>query len=321
MHTTSILAVALLAADTGLAAAVPGRIGTVAQVSGGGRHSIAAKRNANFSPSGPHSFAKAHLKFGKSVPNDTAVAVARINAARVAAKKRTTGSAANTPTSFDSEYLTPVSIGTPAQEFNLDFDTGSSDLWVFSTELPTSEVNGQTQYDPTSSTSATELTGSKWSISYGDGSSSSGNVFTDSVTVGGLTVTSQAVEPAETVSSSFTSDSESDGLLGLAFSTLNTITPTSQTTFFDSAKSSLTSQVFTVDLQHSANGTYNFGFIDSSLHTGDIAYTAVDNSNGFWGFTATSFAVGTGTASTTSITGIADTGTTLMLLPDSVVTT
>lgn len=66
-------------------------------------------------------------------------------------------------------------------------------------------------------------------------------------------------------------------------------------------------------------GTYNFGFIDQAAFTGAIAYTPVDNSQGFWGFTSTGFQVGNGTFQPTSIAGIADTGTTLLLLSDDVV--
>jgi aspergillopepsin I len=97
--------------------------------------------------------------------------------------------------------------------------------WVFSSETPSSESAGHTVYDPSLSSTAQELPGYTWNITYGDGSSSSGNVYTDTVTVGGTTVTNQAVELAEQVSTQFQQDTDSDGLLGLAFSSINTGMP------------------------------------------------------------------------------------------------
>ena len=66
-------------------------------------------------------------------------------------------------------------------------------------------------------------------------------------------------------------------------------------------------------------GSYNFGYIDNSEYTGDITYTAVDNSQGFWGFTSSGYAIGSSSAVSSSIQAIADTGTSLLLLPDAVV--
>lgn len=173
--------------------------------------------------------------------------------------------------------------------------------WVFSSELPASEQSGHTLYTPSSS--ASQIPGATWSISYGDGSSASGNVYTDTVDVGGVTATSQAVEAAETVSSEFVQNTANDGLLGLAFSSINTVQPTQQTTFFDTVKSQLDSPLFAVTLKHNAPGTFDFGYIDSSKYTGSLAYTPVDNSQGFWSFTADSYSIGGTTGS--SITGIA----------------
>ena len=190
--------------------------------------------------------------------------------------------------------------------------------WVFSSELPANEQANHNIYNPANSQTSKVDSGETWSISYGDGSSASGNVYTDVVNVGGTSVTGQAVELAKTISSEFAQD-QSDGLLGLAFSSINTVKPNQQQTFFANAESSLNSPLFTANLKKGAPGSYNFGYIDSSEYTGDITYTAVDNSQGFWGFTSSGYTVGSGSPVSESIPAIADTGTSLLLLPDDLV--
>lgn len=130
--------------------------------------------------------------------------------------------------------------------------------WVFSTVTPSSQSAGHNKYNPST---GTKLNGYTWKIGYGDGSGASGTVYKDRVVVGGVTATSQAVEAATSVSSSFSSGPE-DGLLGLAFSSINTVSPQKQTTFFDTVKSSLSSPLFTVSLQKGKAGAYTFGYVE-----------------------------------------------------------
>lgn len=66
-------------------------------------------------------------------------------------------------------------------------------------------------------------------------------------------------------------------------------------------------------------GTYNFGEIDSSLYTGAITYTTVSFAEGYWTFDASGYAIGSASATTQTIAGIADTGTTLLYLPIGIV--
>jgi hypothetical protein len=84
-------------------------------------------------------------------------------------------------------------------------------------------------------------------------------------------------------------------------------------------QSSLAAPLFTVDLKKGAVGSYDFGYIDSTKHTGTISYVPVNTANGFWEFTGSGYAVGSGSFVSTSIDAIADTGTTLLLVPNSVV--
>lgn len=212
---------------------------------------------------------------------------------------------------YDVEYISPVKIG--SQTFNMDFDTGSSDLWVFSEFMPASQRSGHNIYTPGSTASV--MSGESYSISYGDGSGSKGVVYADQVVVGGVTATKQAVEAATSASGSFVSDTNSDGLLGLAFSNINSVRPQQQTTFFDSVKSTLATQLFTSSLKHGAPGSYDFGFINSTKYTGAISYTPVSSSNGYWQFNAGNYSVGNARFTSTIGSSIADTGTTLMYLP------
>ncbi len=92
---------------------------------------------------------------------------------------------------------------------------------MFSSLLPSSDLTGHEYYTSSSSPTYKALSGYTWSISYGDGSSASGTVGTDAVTVGGTTVQTQAIELANSISSEFQQDA-ADGLLGLAFSSINT---------------------------------------------------------------------------------------------------
>ncbi|KAI1194029.1 aspartic peptidase domain-containing protein [Nemania serpens] len=229
-----------------------------------------------------------------------------------------TGLVVNVPEANDVEYISPVNIG--GQVVHLDFDTGSSDLWVFNTQLSSAATEGHALYDPVSSATFKLIQNAQFQIQYGDGSGAEGIVGTDVVNIGGAQVKAQAVELATAVTQSFVDDIATDGLLGLAFSAINTVQPQQQKTFFDNVKSSLAEPLFTADLRAGANGAYEFGHIDTTKFTGDLTFVDIDNSQGFWQFTSDKFAVD-GKKAQTSVAGnqaIADTGTTLLLADPAV---
>jgi len=224
----------------------------------------------------------------------------------------------------DTEYTVPVMIGTPGVTLHLDFDTGSSDLWVWGPTI-TANASSHTIYNPTKSSTAKPDSGLTWNISYGDGSSGSGDVYSDVVTLGSISIPNQAVEVAEKLSSAFTSGDGSDGLLGLAFPTINTVTPTQQLTpVANMIQQKLVEKpLFTAKLdKEDSKGFYTFGDIASESAVGasvsNITYTAVLSTNGFWEFYSPTLTIGTTTSKReANNTAIADTGTTLLLLSDA----
>jgi len=174
--------------------------------------------------SGPAAIAAAFRKFGWTLPTaphgheDFAANIPDIyHSSKVA--KRQTGKVNATPEQYHAEYLCPVTIG--GQTLNMDFDTGSSDFWMFSTYLSKRTIGQHIAFNPNTSSTFQKLNGYSWQIMYGDGSGAKGVVGTDTVNIGGATVTKQAVELATALSSSFVADTLNDGLVGLGFSNIN----------------------------------------------------------------------------------------------------
>jgi len=84
-------------------------------------------------------------------------------------------------------------------------------------------------------------------------------------------------------------------------------------------KTSLSVPVFTVDLKRGAPGSYDFGKINSTKHTGPITYVPVRTGKSLWEFTSNGYAVRSNTFQNRSINTIADTGATVLFLPDVIV--
>ncbi|KAJ7206535.1 acid protease [Mycena pura] len=214
----------------------------------------------------------------------------------------------------DEEWAGTISIGTPAQKFVIDFDTGSSDLWVPSSSCTSSTCTKKSRYTSSKSSTSSKKTGT-FEIQYGDGSSVSGPVFADTVSVAGVKATKQFFSPVTTLSSSF-ADDPADGILGLAFPAISNL---KQNPFFVSAdgQGTVDANQFAFKLASSGSNLF-LGGTDDSLFSGDIEFHPVDSSTGFWQATGASVAV----ASSKAVSGfqtIIDSGTTLAYGPPAAV--
>ena len=94
--------------------------------------------------------------------------------------------------------------------------------WVYSSYTPLEDGrNNHSYYDPSKSSTSKSLDGYIYNITYGDGSSSHGVVYTDVVNYAGVKYPTQAVEAVEFVSSEYVIDLNFDGYFGLGPDTGN----------------------------------------------------------------------------------------------------
>ncbi|GFO39758.1 cathepsin-d [Plakobranchus ocellatus] len=185
----------------------------------------------------------------------------------------------------DAQVYGPITIGTPGQEFNVLFDTGSADLWVPSSRCMSRNLACQNHKQYNSSASTTyEPTGKYFNISYEMGNAF-GYLGKDTVSLAGVTVESQTFGQALDQSDLF-ANVVPDGVLGLGVSSISVA---QQPTVFENMVSqklipaAVFSFYFTKRKSADAGSILTLGGTNPDLYTGNFTFIPV-TVPGFWGF-------------------------------------
>ncbi|GJN91371.1 hypothetical protein Rhopal_004392-T1 [Rhodotorula paludigena] len=211
-----------------------------------------------------------------------------------------------------------VSVGAPAQTFDLLMDTGSADMWVYA------KGTGSTQEEWDASASSTSVTSPQipWEIRYGKGEQT-GYLNQDTVTLGGYTVNATIFAAADTLNDAFTYYPIS-GLFGLGF---GSISASGYAPWFERLLNdgTLSEQYFSIYLVRASDVTSQpegslpgaqlcIGCVDSSKYTGEINWIPVE-SEGFWAIPMDGIEVNGTVIDGTGVRAVIDSGTTLIQVP------
>jgi len=222
----------------------------------------------------------------------------------------------NVPVSnfLNAQYFSEITIGTPPQTFKVVLDTGSSNLWVPSSECGSIACYLHTKYD-SSSSSTFKKNGTSFEIRYGSGSLS-GFVSQDVMTIGDLKIKDQIFAEATEEPGLAFAFGRFDGILGLGYDTIsvNKIPPP----FYSMIDQGLLDEpVFAFYLSDTNNGDDSeatFGGIDESHYTGKIT-TIPLRRKAYWEVDLDAITFGDSTAELENTGVILDTGTSLIALP------
>jgi saccharopepsin len=207
-----------------------------------------------------------------------------------------------------------ITIGTPPQTFKVVLDTGSSNLWVPSSECGSIACYLHTKYD-SSSSSTYKKNGTAFEIRYGSGSLS-GFVSQDVMTIGDLKIKDQIFAEATEEPGLAFAFGRFDGILGLGYDTIsvNKIPPP----FYNMIDQGLLDEpVFAFYLSDTNNGDDSeatFGGVDESHYTGKIT-TIPLRRKAYWEVDLDAITFGDSTAELENTGVILDTGTSLIALP------
>lgn len=217
---------------------------------------------------------------------------------------------------LNAQYFSEITIGTPPQTFKVVLDTGSSNLWVPSSECGSIACYLHTKYD-SSSSSTYKKNGTSFEIRYGSGSLS-GFVSQDTMSIGDLTIKNQLFAEATEEPGLAFAFGRFDGILGLGYDTIsvNKIVPP----FYSMIDQGLLDEpVFAFYLGDTNNGEESeatFGGVNTDHYTGKLT-TIPLRRKAYWEVDLDAITFGDATAELDNTGVILDTGTSLIALPST----
>jgi len=217
----------------------------------------------------------------------------------------------------NAQYYAEITIGTPGQPFTVLFDTGSSNLWVPSSQCSIFDIACYFHRKYDSSKSSTYVAnGTSFSIEYGTGSLT-GFLSQDWVTVGGVTVKNQVFAEAVNQPGITFAVAAFDGLLGMAFQSISVDSVV--TVFQNLVSQGLVPQpvfAFWLNRGNGTGGELTLGGYDTTKFTGQLTYVPLANET-YWEFALGDVLLGGQSLGfcTGNCHAIADTGTSLLAGP------
>ncbi|CUG89429.1 aspartate protease, putative [Bodo saltans] len=219
---------------------------------------------------------------------------------------------------MNAQFYGPISIGTPAQQFQVVYDTGSSNLWIPAKTCGASCLL-KPRYD-SSASSTYVANGTAFNIMYGSGPVS-GFESNDVVNLGDQQVTSQVFAQITNASGLGLAFDVApwDGIMGLAWPSIS-VTGATPVFFNLITQNPSMQQVFSIALPDASgtNGVMDIGGIDTAHYTGDLVNVSLTEET-YWQSTFASLTVGTTAIVSTSTRMVIDSGTSLIVGPTTIV--